>query len=65
MDPVFAMAESTFLDDGSHLDRSDISADRDWRNETYWPVVAATSEHSALSLTITAGFPRCAMSLVS
>jgi len=27
MDPVFAMAESAFLDDGSHLDQKSISAD--------------------------------------
>ena len=37
LDPVFAMAESAFLDDGSHLDQNINSADRYRRNETCWP----------------------------
>ena len=54
LDPVFAMAESAFLDDGSHLDQKDISADHDRRNETCWPFPTAASRPRTLSLT-TAG----------
>jgi len=35
---MFAMAESAFLDDGSHLDHKIISADHIRRNEICWPV---------------------------
>ena len=43
LDPVFAMAESAFLDDGSHLDQKVISADHVRRNETCWPFSAYAS----------------------
>lgn len=49
LDPVFAMAESAFLDDGSHLDQKDISADHDRRNETCWPFPTAASRPRTLS----------------
>jgi hypothetical protein len=37
------MAESAFLDDGSHLDQNATRADRNRRNETCWPFSAAAS----------------------
>ena len=49
LDPVFAMAESAFLDDGSHLDQKDISADRHRRNETRWLFPADASRPRTLS----------------
>jgi hypothetical protein len=52
MVPMFAMAESAFLDDGSHQDQKDISADHDRRNETCWPLAAAASQHRTLSTLI-------------
>ncbi len=51
------MAESAFLDDGSHLDQNAISADRNRRNETCWPFSAAASRPRTLSLTMQAGLP--------
>ncbi|WP_170935451.1 hypothetical protein, partial [Sphingopyxis indica] len=46
------MAESAFLDDGSHLDHKIISADHIRRNEICWPVPAAASQHRTLSKVI-------------
>ena len=59
------MAESAFLDDGSHLDHKIISADHIRRNEICWPVPAAASQHRTLSLTIIPGLPRWAINFVS
>jgi len=55
LDPVFAMAESAFLDDGSHLDQKDICAGHDRRNETCWPCPTAASRHRTLSTLIVFG----------
>jgi hypothetical protein len=65
MDPVFAMAESTFLDDGGHLDQKDITADHPRRKETCWPFPAAASQHRTLSLTTVIGLAMRSMIALS
>ena len=59
------MAESAFLDDGSHLDQNATSADRHRRNETCWLLPAAASRPRTLSLTTVCGLPRLPIRLAS
>src|SRR3546814_5501339 len=51
------MAESAFLDDGSHLDHKITSADHPRRNETCRPFHAMPSQHRTLSDQICSGGP--------